>query len=133
MTAPLIRNRARASQVKDFSGLKWGPIIPTDIDFCVEFRNKLFIIGDAKQPGAELSVGQKIAFERIVDAIWLSGKPAVFLVIEHDTAPDEDIDFEKTVVVRKRMNGKWEDLETPRRTKDVIDELLKLYAPECLI
>ena len=39
----VITNRARARQIRDFSGLQIGTITPTDLDGLIEFHDECFI------------------------------------------------------------------------------------------
>ncbi len=80
----LINNRAKASQLIDFTGLKSGAIHPTDIDAVLEFDGKFLILIEVKTKGNKLTWGQRLVLERIVDA-WNDGdKKAIALCVSHD-------------------------------------------------
>jgi len=123
-----IRNREHAKQLKDFSGLKFGKITPTDIDGFLDFGNTLFIIIEVKHGNTNLPYGQNLAFERLCDNLQNSGKHTYLLVATHNT--EDDIDVAKCKLVKYRHNKKW---ELPKRNitiRKVIDALLKKHEME---
>ena len=80
----LIRNPARASQVLDFTGILNPPYAPTDIDGLVEWKNKAYVIIECKHGDKDMSLGQKIAIERMTNDFSKAGKRAVAIVVEHN-------------------------------------------------
>lgn len=115
-TVTLIRNREYKQQICDFSSLRWGSICPTDIDLCVEFGGKLFVIAEAKFGDAQISKGQGLALERLTDAIHNPSKgihAVAFLVSHKDSG---DIDMGKTVVTKYRYNNRWQLPTNPNAT-----------------
>lgn len=103
----VIRNRAAAQQLRDFSGLRYGRITPTDIDAYMEFGGRLFVFVEAKYGGALLPYGQQLAIERLVDAIHNPPhRYAVAMVVSHDTQ-GADVSFSDTRVQRYRWAGQW--------------------------
>ena len=120
-----IKYKDRARQLRDFTGLRFGSITPTDIDGFVEFRDKLFVWIEAKLTGAELLQGQRMALERQCDAVRETGRMAVVLVIEHDTEPEEDIDFASCPVRELRHHRKWRPPDEPITCKDAIAALVQ--------
>lgn len=101
----VIRNRNFAKQLRNFSGLVYDSISPTDIDGCIEYKNKLFVFVESKFNGAKMPFGQRLAFERLNDAIERSGKPSLFLVAKHES--DDDIDVANSIVTEYRQNYHW--------------------------
>lgn len=97
-----IRHRQYATQVRDFSGLRFGNITPTDIDALLEYRNLGFIIIETKYRGTFLPAGQRLALERLCDNLR---KPTLLIIACHDTSGD--IDFATTQVVEYRYDHKW--------------------------
>ena len=114
-----IYNRHRAAQLRDFSGLRFENITPTDIDGLIEYKNQLFIFMETKRKGTTLPRGQELAFERLVDAI---DKPSILLVSEHEY--EGDIDMAKTIVVRVYFRRRWRDAE-PIMMRDAIDRFIE--------
>lgn len=119
-----IQNRDRAKQLRDFTGLRFGTITPTDVDGFVEFRDKLFVWIEAKLAGKEVDQGQRMALERVCDAVGETGRLAAVLVVEHDTAPEQDIDFAVCPVRLYRYEGEWREPIRPITCRAAIDVLL---------
>lgn len=104
----VIRNRAFAQQIKDFSGLRFGNITPTDIDGFMDFGDRLFVVIEGKHAGASLSTGQRMALERLVDACHTPPRRiASCLIVDHYEANSDDVDYANTVVRTMRWNGQW--------------------------
>lgn len=103
----VIENRERARQIIDFSGLRYGNITPTDIDGCIEYKNKAVILLEYKHRNTEMPYGQRLAFERIADDIVSAGKDCVFLLCSHDVDNCEvDIDGANAIVTNIYWHGK---------------------------
>ena len=103
-----IQYRERAQQIIDFSGIRYGNITPTDIDGFFEKANKAFVFYEYKLAGADMPGGQRIALERIVNAIKDANREAVlFLCVHNHQNPQEDIIAAQATVERIFWNGKW--------------------------
>lgn len=90
----VIRNRERASQINDFSGLRWGNITPTDVDAMVEFGGRLFVLMECKTGNVEISTGQRLALMRVAAAIHQPPRRYAAIVwARSDHAVEEDIDY----------------------------------------
>lgn len=125
----VIRNRAFAQQIKDFSGLRFDKITPTDIDGFLEFGDRLFVIIEGKHAGSQLQTGQRLALERLVDACHCPPRRvAVCIVIDHVDAASDDVDYASCTVRTMRWNGRW----VPPLQKDIklrqAVERLKAYS-----
>jgi hypothetical protein len=124
----VIRNRSRAQQIRDFHGLKWGKITPTDIDCFVDFGKTVMVFVEYKRGNFELSIGQRLALERIVEAINDCGYVnCICIKAVHDT-PDtnNDIDAANALVVSiYDKSRKWNELDGSRTVKETIDSFLK--------
>ena len=104
----VIRNRKFAGQLRDFSGLRFGTITPTDVDGWIDFSNRLFVFIEAKHGEARLPYGQELALARLTDACHTPpDRVAITLICSHNT--DGDIDFANIPVTRYRWNGNWCD------------------------
>ena len=122
----MYRNREYGSQLKDFSGLRWGAISPTDIDAILEFSNRLFIIVEAKYKNAQVPFGQKLCLERLCDAINdPPNKHCLILLTSHES--DGDIDMGLTVVTQVRENGVWAKEIPEISLRDLIDIMRRKY------
>jgi hypothetical protein len=113
----VIRNRCYATQVRDFSGLRFKNITPTDIDGLIEYRNICYVCIETKYENSELQFGQKLALERLNDDLS-KVKPVLTIVASHDT--DGDIDVANTTVTEFRFRGRWHMSETVTSTHDLI-------------
>jgi len=118
-----IRNRERAKQLRDFTGLRWGKITPTDIDSFTEFDDKLYVWTEAKLRGVKMPYGQRLAFQRLCDAIAETGRIATYLVVEHDGAPGQDIDYAACPVTEFRFEGLWRPPDKLITCRAAIDAL----------
>lgn len=116
-----IHNRPRAKQLRDYSGLRFGKITPTDIDGLIEYKNKAYVILELKYGDTELPFGQRLALERLTDDLEQVGKPTLCIVATHDTHDcNKDIDAANTIVTKYRLKREWiplsPDLEVTTRT-----------------
>lgn len=118
----LIRNREYAQQIKDFSGLRYGPISPSDIDCCLEFNNKLILFIECKYGTTPLPTGQRIMLERLSDNCKI---PCVVIVCNHNFSGD--IDMANTTVTAYRENANW-FTDVPEVTlREMIDIFRRKY------
>jgi hypothetical protein len=124
----VIRNRAAAQQLRDFSGLRYGRITPTDIDAYMEFGGRLFIFVEAKFGGAALPRGQMLAMERLVDAVHMPPQRyAAAIVVGHETQ-GADVDFANAVVRVWRWSGKWrQPIERGITLRRAVNRLVAAY------
>lgn len=78
----------------------------------VEFGGKLFVLAEGKHGSAHLPFGQRLAFERLVDALHdPPTRISIGFVVEHDTTGD--IDFAQLPVRAVRYKGEWRPPTTP--------------------
>jgi len=97
-----IRNGEYAHCICDFSGM---PIGATDIDAFIDIKNRAFVFGEAKHENSAVPLGQRLALERLTDAVHRGGIPAFcFVVSHHDKG---DIDIAKADVSEYRWRGQW--------------------------
>jgi hypothetical protein len=118
-----VRSKGYATQARDFTGLQYGKITPTDIDALMDFQNKAFVLIEAKYTGGHMPFGQRLALERLVDIVEETGRKGLLLVAEHDNR-DGDIDFAKAVVVEYRMKYVWKIPRVPLTVRAAIDNFL---------
>jgi hypothetical protein len=104
-----IRSREYAKQLRDFKGLQFGKIMPTDIDGFLDFGGKAFVFIETKHGSAPVPFGQKLALERLCDTCQAAGVETVVLVGRADT--EGDIDTASLPVTLLRLRGVW---RTPR-------------------
>jgi len=120
-------NRALAAQIRDFSGLRYNNITPTDIDAFMDFGDKLFIVIEVKLSGAEMPYGQRLALTRLVDACHSdNGRKAIGIVCEHGNRTG-DIDLAHCSVVSIYWDRKWHSDQRRRSVRALIDSVLAYY------
>lgn len=87
-----IRNQQYARRLLLFTGLKYGAISPTNLDFSCDFGGRWFAFGEAKWKGTPLPTGQRRHLEALCDRINASGEArAVAFVAEYDQ--EGDVEF----------------------------------------
>lgn len=126
----VIRNREYARQLKDFSGLRYGKITPTDIDGFLDFGDQLFVVVEGKHAGSAIQTGQRLALERLVDACHCPPRriAACFIVDHYGGDSDVDVDYASCIVRTVRWGGKWwPQAHKGQSLKDAIDRL-KAYS-----
>ena len=122
-----INNEEMAKQLNCFCGLRYDTITPTDIDGFVEFADRLFILLEGKRVGASLSGGQRLAFERLCDAVQSTGRIFSVAVYEHDIPPPQQIDVASCSVVEYRWLGKWNTIKSGVTVRQFIDKIRREY------
>ena len=117
-----VYNRAYAAQLRDFTGLNYGKITPTDIDAVIDFGGKACVIIEMKHKGARLPYGQALAIERIIDGLQRGGVDSIALIAEHDSKGD--IDFALGTVVKYRWLGEWLEMKHNWTVRHAVDGFL---------
>jgi hypothetical protein len=117
----LIKYRKRFNQPIVFNGLQDGVISPTDIDFVFEVDNKFLLIGECKVEGKDLTIGQKLVLQRVVDNWTASGKLAIAYYVTHNFHPDDDVVLSECDVHSVYTSGQWQ-----RKNIKFRDSLMKL-------
>lgn len=106
-----IRHKARASQIIDYTGVRFGNATPSDLDGAIELKNKLFIFFEYKHKNAApISTGQRIFLERLTDALDSAGKTAVTIIGQHSAPVEDEINAAKSKALEVRWKGEWLDL-----------------------
>lgn len=102
-----IREREFAKQIRDFSGLRFNNVTPTDVDGLIEFNNCIYILIEAKFQEDKLPDGQLRALTNLVDTVFDASKKGLLIIAIHDSLPNEDIAFHRCKVsrYRSRKNG----------------------------
>jgi hypothetical protein len=119
----VIRNRQYATQIRDYSGLRYGNITPTDIDGFVEFGDKLFVFIELKHKDAPLPRGQRLALERLTDAVGETGRTSILLIAEHNTSGD--IETSQCKVIEYRYMKRWIIPHSEITVRECVDEILQ--------
>jgi hypothetical protein len=119
-------NEARASQLRDFSGLQFAnKITPTDMDCWIEFGDKAMVFIEAKCNGTEVLYGQRLALRRITRDVVLRGKKAVVIIATHGHPSHEVIDFAKMKVIEHCEGEEWIKDRQHMAVRDFVDQWLR--------
>jgi len=122
----VIRNRRRASQLVDFSGLRYGKITPTDLDGLIEYKNTCFVLYEFKHESHPyMDIGQSLAITRLCDGL---SKPYLFVLATHNKAPEIDIPASYCNVVDYYTKGEWRAPKEPINAGDLTDLFLIKYS-----
>jgi hypothetical protein len=121
-----IRNRKAASRLRDFRGLCWGTISPTDIDAFIDFHGRLFVFVECKRKDVAMPIGQQLALERLVDACHAPPQrySVGFFVYYESENEEDDIQFADTLVRKWRWNGKWKGVCERITLREAIERVL---------
>ena len=119
-----IQHRDRARQIIDFAGIRLGAKgMPTDCDGLIEWHDKAYVLFEIKHRGKGLPVGQKLALTRMCDDFARIGKPAVFIVADHDVDdPALDVDAAACRVREFYFRRKW--YKDNSSVKELIDRFI---------
>ena len=124
-----IRNPEHARQLRDFSGLQFERgITPTDIDGFVEFNGEVFIFFELKHIKGKMPSGQRMALERLVDAIAPPRK-AILLIGRHETGMGDLIATADCRVAAYRYNGQWHTPQSLISLRDAIEKFINWSHP----
>lgn len=121
-----IRNRTLAQKIRDFSGLRYGKITPSDIDAAMEFNGRLFIFIEGKRSGAQLPLGQRLMFERITDALDCPPvRVCTTVIVDHEDAEGVDVDYATATVRAYRWLRRWQNPKGDKRTlREFVDRMI---------
>ena len=121
-----IENRRRARQIIDFANIHIGEKgMPTDCDGLIEYHDKAYVLFELKHGAKDVPLGQKLALVRMCDDFARVGKPAVFIVAEHDVDdPEIDIDAAACLVRKFYFCGTWYTPKKAVTLKEKIDSFI---------
>lgn len=126
-----IYNYARARQQNSFVNLRFGNITPTDIDGMIDFGNNVFVIIEIKYLDAEMKTGQRLAIERLTDALQKAGKQAIAILASHSVDnPEKDVDVSICKVFSCRYMYNWQECNCT--VSEIINSFLSYFAPKYL-
>lgn len=121
-----IKNRAKARQLIDFTGLEIGKCCATDLDCLIEYQNTLFIFIECKHVDNIIPTGQELAFRRLVDNLEIVGKYAYFIKVEHSIPAHQDIILAKQKPTQIYYKGIWHDIIKSKTVLHLRDRLIKI-------
>lgn len=121
-----VYNQARASQLRDFSRLRYaGNITPTDVDCLIEFGDEAYVIVEAKSNGKPVPMGQRLALQRMIRDFMLRGKKAILIVATHEMPIDEAIDFANCKAQEYFEGEHWARQKRGWAVKRLVDDWLE--------
>lgn len=126
----VIHNEGRAKQLILFDGLEYGNISPTDMDGVIDYRNKFWIIYEAKCTGAPFPTGQRLTMEHFIDMADDAKRYGIALVADHNVA---DVTKSVSLMACKvrwiytTEEKKWREPETEMTVKEISDKYYELY------
>ena len=124
-------NRPRARQLVAFDDLTWGKCRPTDIDFSVDFQQRVFIFGELKGVAAPLTTGQRIHLEGLVKAIRAGGREAYAFLAHHDTPDTNDDVHTAAAIVDRVYNGeRWTAPDAMETVRDFTNRVYMAHTGE---
>lgn len=122
-----IQNAHQAGRFNDFSGIRYGKVTPTDIDGLIELSDRVFVFIETKWRDTEMPFGQRLALERLCDAVLQSGRAAMVIVATHDDGyytERGDIDVARLPVVLVRLHREWRPPHRSLTVREAIDDFL---------
>lgn len=123
-----IKNKSKAKQLVDFDGLNLdGYIYPTDIDGVFDYKGDEFIFFEIKYRDTPMSVGQRLAYQHLVDCLLDGDYKAVTVVCEHTVKnADEPVKAADCRVREIYCGNKWTRLNQYITTKNFVDKFHRL-------
>jgi hypothetical protein len=100
-----IRSRAGSRQIIDFEGLSVGGCVGTDIDYFIEWRDSLYVIGEIGSVHKKENGAQNMALERLAAALRVAGKSVLLFWASHTAGIGQDVIAAHCKVVRAEYNG----------------------------
>lgn len=123
----VIHHGERFNQPLAFEGVRYGNITPTDVDALIEYRDKAYILCEVKYRGKDVPYGQKLALERMVDDLAITGKKTIAIIGDHNIHDAHERIQLKDCVVREIYYCKekeWRKTNRPMTMKQLIDSFI---------
>jgi hypothetical protein len=124
----VINNPDRQRQIRDYSGLRFGNITPTDIDGLIEYHNKAYVILELKYRETPILRGQELALEIMTTDLYKSGKEVLCIIAKHyEDDCNIPIKAHDSIVFKFRygQDKYWQLKNYDMKTKDLVSEFLK--------
>lgn len=120
-----IENPDYALQVRDFTGLRWMNITPSDLDAMVEYHDKAWVIIEMKHINSDgCSDGQELMLQRLYTDLKKSGKAVLLVYARNSIEPPYPIPYALCLVEKYKYNDETvypEDMTV----KKLIDSFLR--------
>lgn len=122
----LVKNLEKLSRPIIFDNVG-GVCTATDLDFVFELYNKFLILGEVKEYGKNITIGQELVTTRIVNA-WnkVPGNVGIVVFAQHDSE-DKAILLADCQIKKVFMNGVWKSMKTRITVKDFVQLFASRY------
>jgi hypothetical protein len=123
-----IYNPEVASQLHDFSQLRWRNITPTDIDLGLDMALiRLLVIGEIKYVSAPKPTGQRRFMERLLRHARMAGWSALGFYAVHRISPPHEIPVHDCWITEVSWDGKvWREPRRRVNVKKAIDMAMEM-------
>lgn len=124
------QNANRGRQLLRFDGMQYGNITPTDIDGVIEYRNRLWLMFEAKLEGKEVPQGQRLALERFIQNVRIAHKHGIAMIVEHNVRDARQDIYLRNCKVKELItteNQIWRPPKYEITVKNITDMYIKYY------
>ena len=121
---------SRGRQLLRFDGVRYGNITPTDIDGIIDYKNRVWILFEAKLAGKSVPAGQRLALERLIQNAKRAGKHGLAMIIEHNVSDCTRDVFVTDCMVREVYTTENMDWRPPKwriGAKDMADAYINYF------
>lgn len=124
-----IRNEENFKQPLLFTGIiRHRGISPTDIDMCIEYNGNAILLFEFKHYKSELTTGQRLLLERLVDCYQSENKIAAAILVYHYNDAIEPIIAKNQFIDSVYTNGKW----TKYNNLTTVEEIIEKFENKCI-
>ena len=118
----------RMGQVIDFDGMEACGKEWMDVDSMCEYENLGFIFCEFKYGNAPMGIGQRIALERLANALQSAGKETLIMLCSHRDEVPNVIKGNKATVRAVYYDGKWRNWKLPDNSvKNVAETFIREF------
>ena len=123
-------NAERAKQLISFDDMCYNGASFSDIDFCLEYRNKIWVIGDVKTEGKDVPKGQRYFLERFVNMARDGGRNAIAIIADHHVFDTKETVRLKDCKVREYYTsevGMWAYPRRPYYVEEMVINYISMF------
>ena len=120
----------KAKQLISFDGMGYDGASLSDIDFCMEYHNHIWVIGEVKNRNVVVPMGQRVFLERFVRMARDSGRRAIAIIVEHNVWDCKEVVQLRDCQVREYMTSETGRWAYPRHPY-YVDEMITQYLEMC--
>lgn len=123
-------NLGKAKQLVSFDGIYYDGASLSDIDFCMEYKNRIWVIGEVKSQNVNVPKGQRLFLQRFVDMARDGGKRAIAIIVEHNVWNWKETVMLRDCSVREYYTSETQRWAYPRRPY-YVEEMINQYINLC--